>query len=261
MNDTSDTQNKPTAGDVIKSNGWTKDQAFSPANVRKTAFEIGKTPRAALEDITRYFRNNPETAGDIGIQLAQPDGIFDEEQYLGKAVTECKPFCTVSAKRPIQNIRQATTDICGAKASKLCGFSFISAVNPKSPYFMIVFQPKTANKVIYGKQSQSGWHCWRIRRDYGVNVVPPDTMFNEYKFDVAAFMTCDKMINALPKFAQQTKRALETVFPQFIAKMDDLGYNLNQIQEVQNTIKCVKRSLGYITQTDIPDFSTEYRLT
>lgn len=261
MNDTVDIPDRTTAGDVVKANGWTKDQAFAPENVRKTAFQTGKTPRAALDDLKRYFRNNPEAPGDAGFQLAASDGIFDEEQYLGKAVTEYKPFCAVSAKRPIQNIRQATTDICGAKTSKLCGFSFKSAVNQKSPYFMIVFQPKTANKVIYGAQAQSGWHCWRIKRNGGINVMPPETMFRQYQFDVAAFMTCDKMTAALPKFAQQTKRALDTVFPEFIKKMDDLGYNVNQIQDVQNTVKCVRRSLGYISQTEIPEFGQEYPIS
>jgi len=84
---------------------------------------------------------------------------FDQEEDLGQVVESIKPFCTLSPTRPISRVEEVTTGICGAKFSKLCGFTFISK-DGKHTKFMIVYCPKTKGNFVRNNRGLSGWYCW-----------------------------------------------------------------------------------------------------
>lgn len=167
---------------------------------------------------------------------------FDSEEDLGKVVNSVKPFCTLSPNRPIEDVKTLTLGICGAKFSKLCGFTFRSA-DGKNTKFLIIYCPKTRSNFSRNMKGLSGWYCWMWRSASDIEVMTKEGMMQRFMFNVDKFFNSDLFAIYLPVFKKQTTGALETQVAKFLSEMTpgDPDYAMAKFR-----VSCVKKSLDHI---------------
>lgn len=95
-----------------------------------------------------------------------------------------------------------TTGICGAKFSKLCGFTLTSR-DGRHTKFMIVYCPKTRSNFSRNNRGLSGWYCWHWIGPGDIQVMPKEAIAERFMFNVDKFFNSDEFEKWLPVFKRQ----------------------------------------------------------
>ena len=154
---------------------------------------------------------------------------FKDTPGLGNVVKSSKAFCKliknmkdVTAKYIIGDFKNPSIHgLAGHKFSRLCGFTFESAVNSTSPMFQIVYVPKLRATLTRNDKALSGWYCWEVLDDINRRVVSIAEMKRLYDFDVTAFFHSDLFEKYLPQFKANVQYVLGHQIKDLLDPMPD----------------------------------------
>ena len=185
--------------------------------------------------------------------------IFDEEDSLGKAVQDVKPFCKLTMNMDIPTEKQIVGDfadpvtypgLAGRKWSRLCGFTFKSN---NGQYFQFVFVPKLKGTLSRNQKALSGWYCWTLFSKDADNkqVTSINEMQKKFGFDINKFVHSDlfdKYVDLFKKnLSYVAQNQLKTLLEQPQDSFQDYPELVRYVNAVKDSIAKIDEVKRYVT--------------
>ena len=177
---------------------------------------------------------------------------FKDDPELGAVVSSIKPFCKLWKDMEVPTYdyivgvfgNPLLHGLAGHKWSRLCGFTFTSNVNTKTPKFQFVYVPKLRGNFTRNNAALHGWYCWR---SYGIDnkeVTAVSTMSTLYNFNINKFVHSDLFDKYIPFFVQNIHFALDNQVKTLYDSITESGMK----KELAFYVKAIRTSLGTINK-------------
>lgn len=141
--------------------------------------------------------------------------------------------------KEIQSVDQIGFAAGNRKNSSLCGFTFTSLGNTQMPKFHVMFVSKLRSKIGHNTgHNPSMWYAMRALPNGGVQVLTPDMLAAQYRFDLAKFFDSDLFKGGLKKMKDCIEKGI-TQSEEFCKKVE-----LERKSECETYIKAIKEALG-----------------
>lgn len=194
---------------------------------------------------------------DNNIQMVQDEAppkknvIFNQEESLGKVVSEKKLICNLGVDQILDFERRLQFSCGFDKLGFLCGFKFVSnKADVKNKTFFVVFVPKLKSKIMRQQaRGRSSWYIWEFISQTDVKVLSQTEAFNTYGFDIDLFFQSDLFKIAIPKFVKTVKTCLETQVEDHIKKLE-ASDDHSKVLELQRYIRAIKDSLPTLSASE-----------
>lgn len=183
---------------------------------------------------------------------------FKDNPRLGNVVLDTKVFCKLTKNMPVPSFEYVVGDfnnpkmhgLAGHKWSRLCGFTFKSAIRTDNPIFQFVYVPKLPGPRTHTAQGLHGWYCWRYIANDNRDVVSIEDMMHAYKFSINEFVHSDMFEKYVPMFVSNVQYALSHQVQELLDKTTSPELR----RQLMLTIKNIKGSLEHIY--DVQTFVT-----
>ena len=187
---------------------------------------------------------------------------FDDEQMLGKAVSEVKPFSKLNKKMDIPTEKDIVGDfanmmaypgLAGKKWSRLCGFTFKTN---DGRVFQFVYVPKLRGSLARNQKALSGWYCWSINPSDLNNkqVTSIDDVKKAYGFDITKFVHSDYFDKYLEVFKSNIAYALANQVEELLAKPRSEFEDYAEVVRFVNALKDSLARIGDVKQIVTYDY-------
>ena len=175
---------------------------------------------------------------------------FKDNENLGKVVLDTKVFCKLTKNMPVPSFKYVVGDfnnpkmhgLAGHKWSRLCGFTFKSAIRDDNPIFQFVYVPKLPGPRTHTAKGLHGWYCWIYLANDNRDVVSIEDMMHAYHFSINEFVHSDMFEKYVPLFVSNVQYAVSNQLQELLSKTIQPEMKM----QLSRTIKNIKESLNYI---------------
>ena len=178
---------------------------------------------------------------------------FADDDQLGKVVSAVRPFCKLTKEMPIPTEKDIVGDfndpnkypgLAGRKWSRLCGFTFKSALNGQ--IFQFVYVPKLKGTLSRNQRALSGWYCWTIfSKDKDLKQVTSiDQVLSTFNFSINKFVFSDLFDKYVAMFKANVSYALSNQVQSLLDQKDQV----NDYNELVRYVNAVKGSIEKIDE-------------
>lgn len=190
---------------------------------------------------------------------------FDEEPDLGKVVKGKKLWSKLTKNMDVPTFKDIVGDftdakypgLAGRKWSRLCGFSFRSAID--GTVFQFVFVPKLKGTLSRNQQGLSGWYCWTLNGKDNKQVTSIEAMKKRFGFNVNKFVHSDLFDEGLAMFKENVIAALNNQVAELLKnppKDSDDEKELNRyVKAVRDSVAKMDEVKQFVTPEDKYDDS------